>query len=99
MNDTNVAMSLMKEILDAWKNRNERTVAKQAGRLVFWNDGMLKELHEIAEGKGDQRTYAKLRRKFKESEGEVRRTMEQMMEAGANLKGLLLKSSKQPHAR
>jgi hypothetical protein len=85
MSDTSAAISILKEILDAWKSRNERAVAKQAGRLVFWNDGMLKELHEIADGKGNQETYAHLRRKFENTEKDVRRTMHEMMHAAMQM--------------
>ena len=65
---------LLRELLDAWVNRNERTAARNANSLTFWRDGMLAQLKKIANGTSSDETFAELEKNFRESAGRVDRT-------------------------
>jgi hypothetical protein len=82
-----LVLELLQPILDAFSKRNEVKVAKRAGALTFWRDGMLRELEIIAEGKATKQTYRKLAKQLDESEGRVQATMEKLVEARHKLAG------------
>src|SRR5262249_24976273 len=79
MSEPSAAITLLREILDAWKNRNERSVVKHAGTLMFWDEGLQKGLRKIANGEADKKPFAQLRGKLEEREPNVRRAMKEMM--------------------
>ena len=55
---------ILKPFVDAWGMRNQRKAVKQAGKLMFWSDGMLGLLLKIAEGDKTKKTFAELKKKF-----------------------------------
>ena len=80
---------ILKPFVDAWGMRNQRKAVKQAGKLMFWSDGMLGLLLKIAEGDKTKKTFAELKKKFTASEALVNATMEQL----ATLRGEMAGSS------
>jgi hypothetical protein len=72
-------LGVVREILQALNIGPERKAASKASRLVFWNDGMLKELRAVANGEIDASTIRHLREKFEESEDRVMRAISELM--------------------
>jgi hypothetical protein len=72
---------LLTEILDAWKNRNARTAAAKAGSLTFWRDGMLEQLHQIADGTADEKTFEQLKKNFEQSDKRVAKLIAKLTQA------------------
>ncbi len=83
MNDAAVSSAtllLLREIISAWANRNERCAAKDAGRLTFWRDGMLQQIDAIASGKQSPEVVREVRKAFDESEGRVKEALDRLRE-------------------
>jgi hypothetical protein len=72
-------IALVREILESLKYRKERKAASEAGRLTFWDDGMLRELRSIAAGEVDPVTISQLREKFETSEGRVNQALDGLL--------------------
>jgi hypothetical protein len=70
---------VFKDILNLLKVRYQKRPVTKARRLVFWDDGMLKELKAIAAGDADIETTKKLRRKFEESERKVKGAIRKLL--------------------
>jgi hypothetical protein len=62
---------ILKPILQLWTSRDQRKAAREAGKLRFWKDGMLKELNEYAKGKATAESFRKLRAKLSSTDEEV----------------------------
>ena len=71
--------AIIKEILDLLKVRHQRRAVSKAGRLKFWDDGMLRELKAIAAGGPDIDKIRTLREKFEESEASVNRAIRDLL--------------------
>ncbi|MDO8398826.1 MAG: hypothetical protein Q7T45_13490 [Bradyrhizobium sp.] len=74
MSDASVppgTMSILREVLDAWVNRNERKAAKGAGSLTFWRDGMLSQLDIIAKDGPSPAVVKELKQNFESSKDRV----------------------------
>src|ERR1700730_1394864 len=71
---------VVKEILKtiSLQKKGSKTSAP-AGRLTFWDDGMLKELKLIASGEGDLDKIKRLREKFEDSEACVNRAINRLI--------------------
>ena len=82
-----VMLALLRPILEAWANRDERTAAKEAGKLTFWRSGMLKQLEAIAAGKATKKTFEELRQNFEETQERVNATMIKLNEMPGRLAG------------
>jgi hypothetical protein len=81
------ARELLTPFLDAWLRRNERSAVRQAGELMFWRDGMLKELELIAQGKATDETFNDLRTKLEDTEGDVVAAIQELTKARSKLSG------------
>jgi tetrahydromethanopterin S-methyltransferase subunit G len=81
------AIELLKPFVDAWSARNERQAAKEAGKLMFWGDGMLGLLRQIAEGDRSQKTFSELKKKFRESQQRVNETLIELAKLRGKLAG------------
>lgn len=64
---------LLREIMNAWANRNEWQAAKGAGRLTFWGDGMLQQLEAIGKGKQTPEVVRELRKGSRSQNGQWRK--------------------------
>jgi hypothetical protein len=82
-----VVVALLGPILEVFVNRNKRKTAQTAGALTFWQDGMLKKLESIAEGKATSRTFTELRKQYDKSEGGVTKAMKKLVAARDKLAG------------
>jgi hypothetical protein len=82
-----LVMELLKPVLDAWSQRHERKAARDAGSLMFWPDGMLKQLEIIANGKASQSNFEELESMFKQSSEHVSETMDRLVDARNRLAG------------
>jgi hypothetical protein len=69
--DKAAVTELLKPLMLLWVSRSERKAAREAGKLRFWKDGMLKQLKEVAEGKATTETFKKLKGKLRDSEEDV----------------------------
>jgi hypothetical protein len=79
-------LSLLREIIGAWANRNERRAAKDAGRLAFWRDGMLQQIQAIANGDHRPEVSRELRRAFDESKERVEEALDRLREVRSKIK-------------
>ncbi|TQF27643.1 hypothetical protein UNPF46_30500 [Bradyrhizobium sp. UNPF46] len=68
-------IALLRPFVDAWAQRNERKAAAQAGQLMFWGDGMLGLLKNIAKGDKEKKTFVELKKKFRSSQEKVNQTL------------------------
>src|SRR5438128_498645 len=84
-NQVKLALELIRPIIDAWAQRDERSAAKEAGKLTFWRDGMLRQLETIADGRATKRTFEDLRKNFDETADRVNKTMEKLAEVRGKL--------------
>ncbi len=73
-----IAEKLLNEVLEAWRDRNERNAAKEAKVLTFWRDGMLKQLGEIAEGSATRKTYDELKKNFAATAAPASKAMQEL---------------------
>jgi hypothetical protein len=71
-------VAVIKQILDLLKVQQQSPVSK-ASRLVFWDDGMLRELRAIAAGDTDIDKIRILREKFEASEGRVSKAIVKLL--------------------
>jgi hypothetical protein len=78
---------LVLPLLAIWLHRDERRAAKDAGSLIFWDDGMLRQLREIASGEATVATFKQLENSFKETDEPVTETMERLRGAREKLSG------------
>ena len=78
-------LQLLRDIISAWANRNERRAAKDAGRLAFWRDGMLQQIEAIAKGDRRPEVLRKLREAFDESKGRVEETLDRLREVRSKI--------------
>lgn len=78
-------LSLLREIINAWTNRNERRAVKDAGRLAFWRDGMLQQIKAIAKGEGTPEVVRELRKAFDESQERVEETLGRLREVRSKI--------------
>jgi len=69
--DKAAVAEILKPIMGLWVSRSERKAVRESGKLRFWKDGMLKQLRQVAYGKGTPDTLRKLRVALGESEEEV----------------------------
>lgn len=82
-----VVVALLGPLFEAFANRNSRKSAQDAGVLTFWQDGMLKRLEAIAEGRATPRTFTELREQYDKSERGVEKAMNRMVRARDKLGG------------
>lgn len=75
-----VAGELLKEVLYAWRDRNQRIAVKEANSLTFWRDGMLEQINEIAHGKATKKTFDELKRNFELTEEPVAKSLAKLRE-------------------
>jgi hypothetical protein len=87
MSEQLLAQELLRPILDAWLHRNERAAAEKAGTLMFWRDGMLKELEQIAAGKATEEMFVELERKINSSEVRVEAALAELRKLRNRLAG------------
>jgi hypothetical protein len=80
MSDQSALIELLKPFVDAWSQRDERTAAKEAGKLTFWRSGMLKQLEAIAAGTATPETFVELRRNFDDTAERVNHSMIKLKE-------------------
>jgi hypothetical protein len=87
MNDSvsDTILSLLRETMSAWVNRNDRRAAKDAARLTFWRDGMLQQIEAIANGKHEPELVQKLRKAFDESESRVEEALDRLREVRSKI--------------
>lgn len=64
MSEDNAMVTMLRQIVDVWSNRNERQAAHEAGSLKFWNDGALQDLRAIASGQATDATFQNLTMKY-----------------------------------
>jgi hypothetical protein len=76
---------LLRDILYAWRDRNERNAVKEASSLTFWRDGMLEQLNQIADGKATRRTFDELKKAFGESADPVAEALARLVELRAKI--------------
>jgi hypothetical protein len=82
-----VVLALLRPILEAWSNRDEKRAAKEAGKLTFWRSGMLKQLESLAAGKATRKTFDELGQNFAEIQERVNATMIRLHELRGKLAG------------
>jgi hypothetical protein len=87
MVDQSIPMALLREIYDAIVNRNARVAATRARSFKFWRDGMLGHLQAIADGKATSRTYKQLEEQLLDSQKDVNRSAERLMQLRDSLGG------------
>jgi hypothetical protein len=85
--DKAAVAEILKPLMQLWASRDERKAARQAGRLRFWKDGMLKQLNEFAEGKATAETSKKLKAQLKNSDKEVTAAIDMMKKVRNRLGG------------
>jgi hypothetical protein len=78
-------LSLLREIISTWANRNERQAAKDAGRLAFWRDGMLRQVEAIANGDHSPAVLRELKKAFDESKERVEETLDRLKEVRSKI--------------
>jgi hypothetical protein len=71
-------LGLLKDVLIAWRDRNERNAVEQANRLTFWRDGMLEQIEKIADGKATKKTFNDLKKNLEQSEEAVDNAVNQL---------------------
>jgi hypothetical protein len=76
--DKAAVAEILKPLMQLWASRDERKAARQAGRLRFWKDGMLKQLNEFAEGKATAETSKKLKAQLRNGDMEVTAAIDMM---------------------
>lgn len=69
--DKAATIELLKAVMGLWTGRRQRKAAEEAGKIRFWEDGMLEHLRLIAEGKEKKNTFRELNAKLNESEDDV----------------------------
>src|SRR5262249_32773103 len=72
-------LEIVRQIFERLTNSKAKKAATTAAKFVFWEDGMLKELRAIADGKVDLATIAKLREKFEDSEHRVSQAIKALL--------------------
>jgi hypothetical protein len=78
---------LVLPLLGIWLHRDERKAAKDAGSLMFWDDGMLRQLRDIAGGKATDATFKQLGDNFRQTDEPVNETMKRLRTARDKLSG------------
>lgn len=80
-------LEVLKPIIDAWQHRNERGAAEEAGKLIFWRDGMLRQIEEIGNGSCTKEIVGELRKGLEESAEGVEEAMKRLNYARVKLAG------------
>src|SRR5947209_15224263 len=79
--------AMLQPIMDAWLRKDERRAAKDAGSLMFWRTGMLKELEAIRDGEATEKTFVELKNQFDKSADDVNKTIDALTAARDKLAG------------
>jgi len=82
-----VVERMLSDILDVWLHRNEKTAATEAGSLMFWRDGMLGHLRELADGEMIDPRIKLLKREFKQSAEPVALALQKLKDVRNKLAG------------
>jgi hypothetical protein len=78
---------MLNDVLDAWLHRNEKIAVTEAGSLMFWRDGMLGHLRELADGAEIDPIIKRLKREFKETAEPVALALEKLKDVRNKLAG------------
>jgi hypothetical protein len=82
-----LAVALLKPIMDLWLGRDERRAARLAGKLRFFQDGVLPRLEKVASGDFAPNDFIEMEQVFFKSEKSAKEAIEELREIRDRLGG------------